>query len=427
MKNIKFAIRSSLLLSISLFLFINGQELDDLDEEMSQDDVVCEPESYTTPHEYLKANELSGDQVKLKFSYLVDYAKKKNWDKVKKYGWELVYGDKNRMFKSVYDKLGDSYFYSNSPDTTLLICQMGLNDVGDRTRLHYYAGYIQFKLGKYKCAEPHYTYLTKKTPTNIDYWRYLTQCQVKQDKIEAAIASQQKVVDLSNNDTKEMTLLAQLMESGGGDAMNAYLDSWNSNPTVENIPTAIQVTTMAIQQGRENDGIKVGLEALKIDPKNKVIIRNVADLYNSKLEYNNALNYYNKYTSIDSKNCEVYCSIADIYREKQNWSKARANANTARRINPNSGKPHITLANIYQSAASECLNSKYDGKINIDIKLVFKMAYDEFGKALKDPAFKVEASNKRSWLKSSKLIPDEEDKFLHGDVKEPRLDCFNWI
>lgn len=427
MKSIRFLIRFLLLVSISLFLFLNGQELDDLDDEMSQDDIVCVPEKLSTPYEYLQAQELSVDQVNLKFSYLVDYAKKKNWDKVKKYGWQLVYGDKNRKFKSYFDKLGDSYFYTNSPDTTLLVCQLGIKEVGDRTRLHYYAGYIQFKLGKYKCAEPHYAYLTTKSPDNLSYWKYLTQCQVKQDKIEAAIESQQKVVKLSNNDSNEMTLLAQLMESGGGDAMNAYLDSWKANPTAENLSTALQVTTMAIQQGRENDGIKVGLEALKIDPKNLVLIRNVADLYNSKLEYNNAIKYYNKYTNIDKKNCEIYCSKADIYREKKNWTKARSNARTAMRVNSKSGKPHITLANIFQSAASECLNSKYDGKISIDIKLVFKMAYDEFGKAAKDPAFKVEANNKRNWLRSSNLIPDKEDIFLHGDVKEPRLECFNWI
>ena len=97
------------------------------------------------------------------------------------------------------------------------------------------------------------------------------------------------------------------------------------------------------------------------------------------------------------------------------------------KVDPNSGKPHIALANVYQSAATECLNTKLEGKPTIDVKLVFKMAYNEYSKASKDPAYAGEAKAKMKWLRSSQLIPTKEDKFLHPDVKTPRGKCFSWI
>lgn len=422
-------IRLIFVIFFSLTLLGFAQEIDDLDDMgtgAKQEETVCGPDSFSTSYEYLGKITLSKSQVQIKFSYLVDYAKKKNWDKVKKYGWELIYGDKNRLYKSVYDKIADSYFYTNQPDSTLLICQMGLKEVGDRSRLHYYAGYIQFKLGRYSCAEPHYRYLSDKSPENIEYMKYLCQCLIKQDK-EEAIQAQEKIVEMSNNDPKEQTILAQLSEKFGYNPMETYLKSWDTNPTKENMQTAVKITTMAVQQGRENDGIKVGLEALKIEPNNKIMLRNLADLYNAKMEFNNAITYYKKFLEEDKSNLDAYCAIANIYREMRSWSNARSYAYRAMNIDKNSGKPHIVLANIYQSSATNCLNEKHEGKINIDIKLVFQMAYEELAIAAKDPAYKVDAQNKRKWLNASQLIPNEEDYFMHKDVKKPRLECFDWL
>jgi tetratricopeptide (TPR) repeat protein len=406
-----------------------SQDLDDLDdlEGDAQPQVInCEPDSFSTPWEYLGKDTLTMQQIAIKFSYLKDYAKKQNWEKVRKYGWELVYGDKKRKFKSVYDKLADSYFYTNQLDSTLLVCQMGLKDVGDRTRLHYYAAYIQFKLGRYACAEKHYKKLLDKKPNEISYWKPYTQCLIKQNK-EEAIKAQEKVVELTNNDQKEQTLLAQLYDKYGLNALDAYVQSWKSKPVKENISSAEKVSQMALQQGQEALGIEIAQEALKLDPKNKNLLRNIAELYHSNMNYGNAIKYYKKYMSVDGENVDALCAISDIYREKKDWQSARNYARKAMKLDSKSGKPHIALANVYQTAATECLNTVLEGKPTIDVKLVFKYAYDEYGKAAKDPAYAAEAKAKRKWLKSSQLIPTKEDTFLHPNVKKPRGKCFSWI
>lgn len=417
-----------IIISVVFLSFTYAQDMDDLDDEANASDDAsnCMPESFSTPWEYYGKTELTPQQVAIKYSYVKDYRKKEDWDKVKKYGWQLVYGDKKRQFKSVYDKLADSYYFTNHPDTALLVCQMGLKDVGYRTRLNHYAAYIQFELGRYSCAEIHLRALLNKKPNELAYWKMLVQSLIKMNK-EDAIKAQEKVVELTSNDPAEQSLLGQLYERYGLNAMDAYVKSWQANPSLENIKSATQVTTMAIQQGQDDLGLKVGLEALKLQPDNKIIIRNVAELYNLKMQYNNAIQYYKKYLKYDNSNIDIYCSIADIYREKRDWSSARVYARKAMNKDPNSGKPHIVLANVYQSNASECLNTVHDGKITIDIKLVFQMAYNEYAKASKDPGYQSEANAKKKWLRSSQLTPSKEDKFLHPDVKKPRGKCFSWI
>jgi tetratricopeptide (TPR) repeat protein len=415
----------SFIIALVFAINLQAQDLDDLEDSPSNNDVPCLPDDISTPYEYLGATELSENDVKLKFSYLADYSKKQNWSKVREYGWALVYGDKQRRFKSIYDKLADSYYYENHADSALMVCQMGIKDVGDRTRLHYYAAIIQFQLGRYHCAETSYQFLAEKSPDHVDYWRYLTRAQMKQDK-ESAIESQEKVVDLTNNDPKEVQLLGELYERFGRNPLNAYMESWNQDPTLANLNLAKKIGRMAKEQGREDEGLVVVENALALAPDDAELYLLKAGLHQTKMQYSASIEAYKTYLKKAPGDMDAYCAVADIYREMRNWSAARSYARQAIDANSNSGKPRIVLGNIYQEAASDCLN-KDDGQIKIDHKLVFEMAYNEYARAAKDPGYASEARTKMQWLRSSQLMPSEEDRFLHPNVKKPRLACFSWI
>jgi tetratricopeptide (TPR) repeat protein len=421
---LKLLLMFSLIFSSLLFAQFEGMD-DEEDATPAKLDEPCEPESFATPHEYLGATELGRDKVNFYMFEVKNAAKKQEWERVKKFGWQLIYGDKKRTYKSIYDYLAQAYFYTNSPDTTLLLSQMGLNDAGDRTTLHYYAGLIHFKVGRFHCAEKHYLYLKDRDKDNIGYWRALVTIYLKLNN-QDAIAAQERVVELSGNDPKEQAKLAELYRKFGLNAIDAYFEGWANNPTIENLKAAIMATKMALEQGEYLKGIKVAEEALAVAPNNKSLLLNAANLYLNNQQSSNAIDNFKKYIAVDDSNVDVYCALSAIYREQQNWSLSRSYALKGTKADPNSGKPYLFLGDLYIAAASECTNSKFDGVLKYDAKLVYEKAYNNFSRAKKDPMVSADASAKMTWLKSSEYLPTKADRFLYK-YDQPKADCYKWI
>jgi tetratricopeptide (TPR) repeat protein len=161
----------------------------------------------------------------------------------------------------------------------------------------------------------------------------------------------------------------------------------------------------------------------KLDKKHVLALKARAQCYEGLERYTSAINDYKQVVNIEPQNAEIMCAIANVYRNKDQFSNGRYWVNKALSVKPGFGLAYITMGEIYESAVTFCQKGR--GR-KYDDGLVYEMAYAEYGKALRDPAYKSMANSRRRNLRPF-LITKEED-FMNQGRKTLKLDCYtSWI
>lgn len=402
-------------------------EEDDLlfgEEEEEISEVICVPDTLASNYDKFKDTELSSLDLRQLYSFGSEYFKNKSYASALPYLWKVFLNDTTKYARNAIRKIADSYFNMQMADSTLIASYRGLALFPDQTRLHYYAGYIQENLGKFTCAIPHYEALVDNDPENKQYLEKLAFLYFKNEDIKA-LDLQKKLVSLdpqNSNYSQTLAMMTKEYFGEGEELLKALKDTYDKDPN--NIENTYNYGKTALDQSEYLTALEPLSRIIeKLDKNHVKAYKARAQCYEGLERSTSAINDYKKVIEIEPKNAEIMCAIANVYRNKDEFSKGRYWVNKALGAKPGYGLAYITMGEIYESSVTFCQKGR--GR-KYDDGLVYELAYAQYGKALRDTAYKGTARSRRNGLKPFLLTTEE--KFMNNSRTELKITCYtSWI
>ncbi len=402
---------------------INTNAFAQFDDELEDEDVVsikCIPDTLTTPYDAMAMEDSTAD-VRMLYNFGHEHYKNKSYRDALPYLWKVFLLSEGKRARLSIGKIAEIYFTEKKIDSTFIACYRGLEKYPTLIRLHYYAGFLQEKLGKTTCAIPHYEKLVENDSTNVGYLKTLMKLYFSQDD-ERCINLQERCVRLKPTDAEESSTLAKIKDHfhGEGAGIEAYKNAYKKNP--DDINMALLYGEAAVQAGNYKDALGPLTKVIKEKPSIKAY-KLRANAYENLDQTQNCINDLKAIVGIDVNDVEDMVFIAQRYTSKNQFSTAKFWINKALKTKPGYGLAYITMGEIYETAVSFC-QEKRNGKSKFEDKLVYKKALNEYIKAQKDPSYKGRAKQKQKYL--IPFLPTKEDLFMHKNDKIKSA-CYDWL
>ncbi len=419
-------VKKSLFIGAIIVLFASFNSLwaqfdDEFEEEQAQEEVKCIPENIKTAWDSLYGGPLNQD-IRLLYNFGYEYYKNKSYKEALPYLWKVFLHDSAKYAKASIRKIAEIYFNQGQVDSTLIACYRGLVLFPDMPRLNHYAGLLQNKLGRYKCAIPHFERLVAKDSTKINYLKTLAFLYFTTED-ERAIKMQEKVVALDPNNAEEANTLATYIKhfrGEGEDYLKYAEETWKKNP--DNVDYAYKYAEAAASAGEYNRAlIPINTVIAKKPSKKSYLLR--AEIYENLNKNNNAIADYKELLKLSPKDPNIMLRISVNYRNNHAFSKAYYWIKQALKVKPGYGEAYITLGETYEAAVAYCQDQR-GGKPKYEDKLVYEKALNAYKKATKDPAYRSKAKRKMENVKP--FIPTRDDRFMHQGAKIKSA-CYNWL
>ena len=351
--------------------------------------------------------------------------KNKEYDRVAKYFWKVINLDKEGRFKDVYTFLAQTYFQLGKIDSAELVYGMGLKQYPDNLHLNRNLGYIYANKGEIEKAIPLYEKTVEQDPENLNDWKQLGALYAQADDTENAIRAYEKIVELDPNDAEARTVLTALLRQTGneGAALQQMEESLAKDPTNKQLLFDLGLTYMGMQQ--YSKASKKFSKLVEIDPNDIVARENLAKVYYRNKQYEKAIQQYKKIFELDPDNVKALTEWATCYLDLGNLRQARTLARRATRVDPRYGMAFYTLGKVYEKAVESCKAKSGRTGYSFDDKLVFKIAHEEYKRAVNDIETKQRALASMRSLEP--VLPSQEDFFMHKNQRIAKDPCYEWI
>ena len=368
------------------------------------------------------------------WSLFFEYHKNGDFKTAAPYGWKVIHLDPTR-FKTVYSKLADCYLnlYQNAADTAqrqayadtmVIIYDLGIKNIPERAAgLWLSKGYAlaTYFEGRDMDAIKSYEKAIELDPkTDFVYIDQLGLLYIK--NMEKDPTLKKKAVDLYR---------VQHEKDNANQVQIAEDDLKNDPQNPEKLWNAAQAHIDA-EQFPEAEKHLVTL--VKKFPKATNYVNELAKTYQKDGKYRQAIDAYNQSLKQNPAVKENYLNIAACYRQLENYPAARSTALRAASQEKDWGQPYMEIAETYKAAVEHCIKTTKGGdwsKLDIDDKLVYKLAQESYRKAKSiEPNLANEANQRINEL--STLVPTKEDLFFNkGRIQNGRMpiagQCYTWI
>ncbi len=394
-------------------------ELDMLEEEEVSN---CIPENLTVPYDSYVNSEAGADMIRQWYSFGSEYHKNKNYKAALPYLWKVFVNDSTKYAKLAIRKIAESYFNLQQVDSTLIACYRGLDLFPDHITLHYYAGYLQDRLGKSICAIPHYEALVADNPKEKNYLEKLAFLYFNTEN-QKAIEIQEKLValDPANAEYQKNLYLYSEYFLGKGGGLEAIKNAWANEQ--DNHDFAIRYARAAYDAGEYQQAMEPLNHLINKNGKDVDALKYRAMTFESLEKYESAIADYKAWLNVDENNADIMCAIANNYRNVHQYDNGKYWVNRALRAKPGFGLAYVTMGELLESSVNYCQN-KMKRERKYDDGFVYGLALEEYRKAMNDMDYRAIASQRIQSLKSY-LLTDEE-KFMHTGP-DLKLDCYEWI
>ncbi|MEX2117457.1 MAG: tetratricopeptide repeat protein [Bacteroidota bacterium] len=383
------------------------------------------------------------------WSLFFEYHKNADYATAAPYGWKVIQLSPAR-FKTVYNKLAECYYnFSQHADTTvriayadtmIMIYDLGLKNIPDRnsqlwlTRGYALTNYFQGR--DLEAIESYEKGLTEDPKADFAYFDQLGRLYRKH--MEENPSFRIKAIDLyraqKERDPNNPLILERLKSliSDPQELINlAEQDLKNDPENLEKIWNAAQAYIDAEQYGGAEDHLR---KLVKKSAKNANYWNELAKVLQREARYKQAIDAYEEALKLNPALRENLLNITVCYRMMRNYTAAKSTAMKALQKEKGWGRPHMEIGEIYKAAVEACIRNTKGGdwaKMDIDDKLVYKLAQDAFSRAKSvESSLSNEANQRINEL--STLVPSREDIFFHkGRIVNGRMkiggDCYSWI
>jgi len=365
-------------------------------------------------------------QLDLNFSIGNEHRKNKNFKDAIKPFWKVIELDTINRFPDIFTFLGNSYMKLDQPDSALVVFTLGTEKAPQKIHNHRMRAYLLAAKGEREESINEYFKTIELDPDKIEDYKSLGTLLIGENRLEEALETYEKIIELAPKDPDAQSTFSSLIAQTGGDITDiiaAKEDALTKNP--EEARLMFELGELYFKQVEYSDAIVKFSMFLEKNPEDARALEYLGNSYQNSEQYRKAITTYEKVLKLQPENTKVICEMAASYRELKQLSKARSIVNSAIKINSQYGYAHIVKGSIYEAAADGCINKRDKKVVNIDDKLVYKLAYDEYQTAAKDIQFQDMAKNRMNYIKQD--IPTPQDKFMYPNKTKAELPCYKWI
>ncbi len=365
-------------------------------------------------------------QLDLNFSIGNEHRKNKNYKDAVKPFWKVVKLDTINRFPDIFTFLADCYMKLDQPDSALIVFTMGTERAPQKIHNHRMRAYLLAAKGEREEAINEYYKTIEMDPHKIEDYKSLGNLLIGENRLDEALQTYEKIVNLAPEDADAQKTYSSLIAETGGDITDiiaAKEDALIKNP--EDTRLMFELGELYFKQVEYKNAIVKFSMFLEKNPDDVRALEYLGNSYQNNEEYKKAISIYEKVIKLQADHLKVISEMAACYRELKQYPKARTIVNSAIKIDSNYGYAHIVKGSIYEATADACINQRDKKIVNIDDKLVYKLAYDEFQLAANDIQYQDVARNRMNYVKQD--IPTPQDKFMYPNKVKAELPCYNWI
>jgi len=372
-------------------------------------------------------------QIQLKFSLGWELYKQKDYKRALPFFIQVSEIDTTLHLydKELYPALGTCYLQLNQADSSEWAYELGIKRNPKYAYSYEALGHIYKRTQRYEEASKMYQKLVELEPENINHWQELGKNYMTLRDFESAKGAYGKAVQLDPTNTQIQEEYSHLLERMGGAGEHfaemeaAKIILIKEEP--DNLQHKIDLAELYFKTGRYPKAIGQLIVVIEKELGNVFSLEILGESYQQTDQFGKAIETYKKILAIQPDDKKNMCNLAISYASRGQYTTALSQVRKVLRMDSKYGLAFSTKGYVYETAAEKCLAQK-DNKIDFYDKMVYKLAYDEYLKAKKDPFVREEAERHIAYLKTQ--IPTTEDLFMHKNKKlsDSAAKCYNsWI
>ena len=352
-------------------------------------------------------------------------AKQNNYPKAIRYYRQVIEKDTIGVYGSIkYERIAAAYLQTQSSDSAEYFLQEGMKLAPEKPYYYNTLGYLYNVSRRFEEAAEMYNKLIELEPDNAEHYEKLGDVYIALNDVPNATTALQKVIELQPNNKAVQEKLSGLLVSSGDAEQVIAAQKRMIELEPNNMQRHIDLAKTYHNETRFDDAAEELKIVIAAEPQNVYALELLGDCYNNLEQYNEAVTTYKRILEVNAEDKKNMCNLANAYTNLGRYAMAISQANKAIKLDGSYGLAWLSIGFAYQTSAERCV-AKRNGEIKYEDKLVYKMAYENFGMALKDNLSRNDAQRYRDFL--SPLIPTPQDDFMNKGKTIQGEECYNWI
>jgi len=365
----------------------------------------------------------SAYQIELKrnWSFGFENYKNRRYQDVPHFFWRVVEMDTAKAFLDVYSFLANAYLELGKPDSAFLVYEHGIQTHPDNSNLYRGLANLLVLQDHREKAIAHYQKLVEMNTAEEDDFRKLCELYLATADTLHAIEALEKVQALAPEDLEIRHRLSMLYPSG----------NHRANDDVQLLKLRLQLnpndppTLLALGKAyyyRLDYAAAAEMLGLYVEmmPNDSYAREYLGGAYLALHRFHEATIQFNVILAGNPQHPEALAMLASCHAGLKEWASARRYAHRALTVDDKNGLTYIVLGEIYEKAARDCQTASDFSK-----KLVFRLAYEQYEKAVHDSNSQNEANRRMKSLQS--MLPSAKDYFMNKNQDRPDGECYSWI
>jgi len=329
--------------------------------------------------------------------------------------------DTARAFIDVYSFLANAYLQLGKPDSAFLVYEHGIRTLPDNSNLYRGMANLLASQERRDEAIAHYQKLVEMNTAEEDDYKRLGELFLVAADTLHAIEVFEKVQTLAPDDLEIRHRLSMLYPSGNhrtNDDVHQLKLRLQQNPN--DPPTLLALGKLYYH--RLDYAASAEMLGLYVEmmPKDSYAREFLGGAYLALHRFHEAMVQFNMILAGNPKHSEALTMLARCHAGLKEWAAARRCAHRALAVDDKNGLAYIVLGEIYEQAARDC-NAASD----FSKKLVFRLAYEHYEKAVHDSNSQNEANRRMKSLQP--MLPSAKDYFMNKNQDRPDGECYSWI
>ncbi len=308
----------------------------------------------------------------------------------------------------LFKDLAHCYYRNDQPDSASWAIEEGL--IYKPTDIHMMKLMAYYNRGNLDKSIEAWSRINNLFPGNTEYMFELADLYFKAGRYDQQIALLEEILEVEPDNRKAELSIIAAYEAKGVDPIELYAKNFETDKS--NSQYAYQYCRRLMDRRDYSKSVTVLEEALKYNASNKNLAEMLAEAYVNTGQLDKAVMTYIDLAQKNPGDNEILIKISSLYREMGQYRNALEYADKAVQIPPHNGRAMAERGEVYLAIAqANTVN------LNLNDKLVYHMAYEDFKEALNQGNGNV--SSKVNFLEKNELIiTGQRDYFLATEANK---------
>ena len=322
---------------------------------------------------------------------------------------------------NTYKYMAYSYQQLDKPDSAAYVFAQGLKYTPNDVELLKMAGENAGKLSKTDNQIYYFDKILTIEENNPEVLALLSDVYRDQGMFNEQIDILDIILKFDPNNKDAQSDKRVAFKALGKDVSDVDKERWESEPS--NVQYGLDYIQSLRGAGNTEKIIEVCNELLVYEKYNKDVLRSLGDSYLNLYKEDDALNVYINLAKIDPMNYKLALDISEIFTSKEQYQDALEWAEKAISISSSKGETYYQRAEVYFAIAESCSGDP----IQFWDKIVYEISWKDYQTSV-NKGYK-QAKARRDFLKEN-YITTSADWFMRpeGEIEvRPQGDCYAWI